>query len=298
MRVAKDLLSYWSFPLDMEATSSHAQRPSARGGFSDIFRLVSPTYGVLAVKRLRLDETKREDLEKLVAKEAHVLSLINHPHILPFLGITYMDGSLCLVTPWAENGSMGGYLRGNPEADRFQLLAQVASALGYLHTNAGDIIIHGDIHLDNVLISDKGSALLSDFGLSRVVPEGHSSSLYRGDSSKHSFGRDVYAAPELCDGRGQPLSWATDVFAFGMLIFHAFSGEQPFGKPRNGYPIAIVMLSRGLRPERREITRRDFSDALWELVQRCWQHDVPRARPRMPEVCAIMQRLVGLRDEA
>lgn len=266
-----------SFSLPLAKEHDPARRPVAHGGFSDVYRLFSPTYGPVAVKRFRLNESERDALEKLINKEARVLTMINHPHIVPFLGIGYMDGAICIVTPWATNGSLASYLRRYPEANRLGLLVQVASALSYLHEYKGDIVIHGDLHVDNVLVSDTGSALLSDFGLSRIVPEGNSSSLYRGDSSDFRIGRVVYEAPELHDG--EPRSWATDVFAFGMLIFHAYAGKQPFGFAHN-YLTAVVALYGGQRPNRSEITRDDFSDDLWELVKSCWKHEA-KQRPRM-----------------
>ncbi|EJD51705.1 kinase-like protein [Auricularia subglabra TFB-10046 SS5] len=287
---AKNTLPLRRLSLDLERDPS--RRPVAHGGFSDVYRVYNRVHGFVAVKRFRLNEDERDDMEGLIAKEARVLTMITHQHILPFLGISYMDGAVCIVTPWAENGSLASYLRREPNADRLGLLVQVASALCYLHTNVGDIIIHGDLHVDNVLISDNGCALLSDFGLSRIVPEGNSSSLYRGDSSDFRIGRVVYEAPELHDGERK--SWATDVFAFGMLIFHTYAGKQPFGAAQN-YLTAVVALYRGNRPARREITRDDFSDELWGLVQRCWHH-CPRERPRMPEVSRfIMECLLESR---
>lgn len=275
--------------LDLEA---YRRAPIARGGFSDVFKFYSPKHGCfLAIKRLRFNQTEQADLEALVAKEAAVLTMIEHPHILRFLGISYMNGAVCIVSPWAENGSLRQYLARNPKADHLGLLLQVASALCYLHTYTGDIIVHGDLHVDNVLISDMGTALLSDFGLSRIVPEGHSSSLWRGDSLDFGIGRVVYEAPELHDGA--PRSWATDVFAFAMLIFHVFSGKPPFGHTQN-YLAAVVALYGGQRPDRGEIDRRDFSDGLWRLVQRCWDHE-PRERPRMPTVTLILQNLLNQR---
>lgn len=279
-------------PLGINATGV----PNALGGFSDVFKFDSPKYGMLAVKRLRFNKTGQQDLEAKVKKEATVLTMIAHPHILPFIGVSYVDGAVSIITPWAANGPLLPYLAKNSKADRLVLLSQVSSALTYLHTYAGDIIIHGDIHPGNVLISAMGTALLCDFGLSRIVPEGNSSSTWRGASGDcYGFGISVYTAPELVLRENPlPLSWATDVFAFGMLVFHAYSGKTPFGQGVHPLTIAVELHAER-RPGRGEIRRADFSEDLWCLVQRCWDH-LPAKRPRMPDVSRAMQSMLDRRS--
>ncbi|EJD38030.1 kinase-like protein, partial [Auricularia subglabra TFB-10046 SS5] len=152
-----------------------------------------------------------------------------------------------MVTPWAQNGTMGDYLIKYPETNRLRLLLDVALGLHYLHTMS-DPIIHGDIYIDNVLVSGDGRALLNDFGLSSVTSADPAApSAYSGDAERYMAGRTSYEAPERHWGERRSL--ATDVFAFAMLNFHTYAGEQPF----NNLPTkqAVIMaIYDGKRPLR------------------------------------------------
>ena len=92
-----------------------------------------------------------------------------------------------------------------------QTAADIAQAMTFLHSHD---IIHGDLTGNNVLLSksDKDTrgftALVSDFGLSRVARDG--------TQQTKSFGSVTHMPPELlADGT---LSKAADVYAFGVLL--------------------------------------------------------------------------------
>ncbi|EJD46882.1 kinase-like protein, partial [Auricularia subglabra TFB-10046 SS5] len=146
--------------------------------------------------------------------ETKILAMIRHPNILPFIGTSHFGGRDCIISPWAANGPLGFYLKRNPEVNRLRILQmhEIASAVDYLHTRPGGPVIHGDICIDNVLVSSRGSALLADFGLSSVVSKDDAAPIYS-DSSYSYLGRAAYNAPELYDGA--PRSRATDIFALG-----------------------------------------------------------------------------------
>ncbi|EJD44359.1 kinase-like protein [Auricularia subglabra TFB-10046 SS5] len=162
-----------------------------------------------------------------------------------------------VVTAWAENGTLGAYLDNDPNADRLELLCDVASALHYLHTCPAPII-HGDLYVDNVLVSKDGTALLSDFGLSTAVsPDEWDLPVLPGGSLDYLLVRAAYEAPERHGDPPARRSFATDTFAFGMLVFHAYAGRSPFAGLPNDAAV-VVAIYEGRRPARAEIARDDF----------------------------------------
>ncbi|EJD38573.1 kinase-like protein, partial [Auricularia subglabra TFB-10046 SS5] len=213
-----------------------------------------------------------------------------HPHILPCLHVFEMDICLYIITPWIPNGTLGKFIAKNPGTDRLQLLYEVALAVQFLHEMQTPII-HGDIHVENVLISQTGPALLTDFGLSRIVTVSsntYEASSYMDGSGDYHLGRAGYEAPERHDGKGRTSS--TDVFAFAMLIFHTYAGVSPYG--RLGTAMAVILaIHRGIRPDRADIQREDFSDSLWDLVQKCWNQE-PEDRPAMAAATATLRCLL------
>jgi len=103
--------------------------------------------------------------DALPVELAELINTIRHDSIIPFRGqCNHIDSSdqVFLVYPFMENGNILNYLHGHPDADRLPLLCQVADALVYLHRKG---IVHGKVIANNVLISETGSALLSDFSI-------------------------------------------------------------------------------------------------------------------------------------
>lgn len=177
----------------------------------------------------------------------------------------------------------------------------------YLHdgTRKPSIIVHGNLcivrscrpyhrHTDRsprqrtVLMTDSGVPVISDFAFCEMTPD-----LVRGaarpprEDACGPFGDLTSLAPELVSGLRRTV--ATDVYAFGMLVYEAYAGRRPFAEVR---PIsAVIRTCAGQRPARREITRAEFNDSLWALVTACWAQD-PTERPSMSEV---RRRLEGWR---
>lgn len=116
---------------------------TALGRFSDVYRSHHRDIGAVAVKRLRY--TRRDESlhvrsgpstavccsplalqKKMLAKEGAVLKQPRHEYILPFFGYCVPMDSLCIVTLWADHGSLRSYLMRYPFADRLLLVGPPA----------------------------------------------------------------------------------------------------------------------------------------------------------------------------
>ena len=86
-----------------------------------------------------------------------------------------------------------------------------------------------------------------------------------------------YLAPELLSGRGS-YSQATDVYAFGMIMWEISSAEKPFGEFDHDLQLALSIV-KGLRPE---ITK-DTPPFYRDLLEKCWHPD-PTKRPTAQEI--------------
>ncbi|KAJ7061023.1 kinase-like domain-containing protein, partial [Mycena amicta] len=143
--------------------------PSFGGGYGDIYR-ASYANKPVALKYmrhfLRGSGAHRHRLVCLrFLREALVWRDLRNPFILPFLGIDNESFplSLCMVSPWMENGTVVRYLKdhGRQDVDRF--LYEIAQGLEYLHSRN---IVHGDLRGVNILVGPDHRACLADFGLS------------------------------------------------------------------------------------------------------------------------------------
>ncbi|KAF8153619.1 kinase-like domain-containing protein [Mycena galopus ATCC 62051] len=141
LSAASDKLPSCLFISGITARDDH---PLFTGGFGDIFQ-ASVTGKKIALKRIRMfyrDEAQRR-IRTQICKEALVWQSLQHPSILPFIGIDQetFPGYLCLASPWMEQGTILKYLESHGTANMDKLLCEIADGLQYLHSQK---VVHGD----------------------------------------------------------------------------------------------------------------------------------------------------------
>jgi eukaryotic-like serine/threonine-protein kinase len=152
-----------------------------------------------------------------------------------------------------------------PPQEAAAIGAKIASALHDVHRQH---VIHLDLKPSNVIISDKGDAVLIDFGLSRheQLPD------LVGEEFDDPVGTGPYVAPEqVLRDRGDPRS---DIFALGVILYFLATGERPFGEPQTAGEWRH-RLWRDPQPPR--YWNKDFPPWLQEVILRCLEVD-PNAR--------------------
>jgi hypothetical protein len=167
---------------------------------------------------------------------------IAHPNILACTGIH--EDEPVLATFAFEGTSDLGRLRGAPQREVLRVLAQVAAAASALHARG---YVHRDIKAGNVIVTDDGTALLTDFGLATAI----------GDAEPVPAGSPFTASPEQL--AGAPAAIADDVYSFGALACELLTGYPPF------YPHAATARTTELPPS----LAVPLVPALERLVTRC-----------------------------
>ncbi|KDQ51789.1 hypothetical protein JAAARDRAFT_139804, partial [Jaapia argillacea MUCL 33604] len=215
-------------------------------------------------------------------KEAIVWRQLDHPNVLPFLGVdlkTFPEWP-SLVMPWVEAGSLLDYISNiHPtEFSRRPLspwVSGVLKGLSYLHSNH---IVHGDLRGANVLINDMGLPCLADFGLAVFVEEAHGAALstYQGTLR--------WLAPEVLDANTPHREWrrkpSRDVYAFGSLCLEIISGLHPYSDITSDVAVLLFILEhkRPPRPVLRQSWKGIVDTYLWGVMERCWDEN-PANRP-------------------
>ncbi|KAF9319374.1 hypothetical protein BG003_009327 [Podila horticola] len=117
----------------------------------------------------------KEASPHVICKEVEIYSRMKGCEgVVLFYGVTYPPGldKLCIVTKYAENGSLSWYLKVafnklNWE-HKLVLATQITHSIARLHQEG---IYHRDLHGGNILIDEQGNAMLTDFGASTVMEE-------------------------------------------------------------------------------------------------------------------------------
>ena len=104
-------------------------------------------------------------------KEAKTIAGLNHPNIIRIHDIFEENGTAYYVMEYHGNGSLSELLNSKgklSEIESLRYIRQIADALSYIHENKMN---HLDVKPGNVLLDNKGNAVLIDFGLSKRYDE-------------------------------------------------------------------------------------------------------------------------------
>lgn len=188
-----------------------------RGGGADVFRAEDNETGrPVAVKVLR--SATPEDLQRFEL-EAETLSRLDHPSIVRMCDRGDHDGVPYLVLDLVDGGPLSIVLRRDAlsEAEVLRVGGVLADALAHAHSLG---VVHRDVKPGNVLFDEVGDVHLTDFGIARLTD------VTAITSKGLVIGTAAYLAPEQVNGDGA--SPASDVYALGLVLIEALTGEQAF----------------------------------------------------------------------
>ncbi|KAF2691011.1 serine/threonine protein kinase-like protein Kin1 [Lentithecium fluviatile CBS 122367] len=165
--------------------------------------------------RERADHSK----EVRTAREAAIVSLLNHPYICGMRDVVRTNYHWYMLFEYVNGGQMLDYIISHgrlKEKQARKFARQIASALDYCHRNS---IVHRDLKIENILISKTGDIKIIDFGLSN---------LFSPKSLLKTFCGSLYfAAPELLQAK-QYTGPEVDIWSFGIVLYVLVCGKVPF----------------------------------------------------------------------
>ena len=252
----------------------------ARGGMGEVYeawdellaeRVALKTINPLVASADQARATARFRQEVQLSRrvaDAHVCRIYEFgQHLVRGFGaVSY------LTMEFIEGQTLGARLRQGPELgiqEVAELSRQMLRGLGAAHAVG---VLHRDFKSDNVLLRATPSgglhAVIMDFGLARVLGD-HA---HRFTERHELVGSAAYMAPEQLE-EGAELSEATDVYAFGVVLFEMLTGRLPF---EGSAPVAVALrrLSHPAPPPSVHVP--ELSVAWDQLVLRCLDRDTSR----------------------
>ncbi|KAF9182190.1 hypothetical protein BGZ51_004875 [Haplosporangium sp. Z 767] len=259
----------------------------------------------------------KEASAHVISKEVEIYNRMKGCEgVIQFYGVTLPPGldKMCIVTKYADKGSLTWHLKVEFQnltwADKLQLASQISAGIARLH-QAG--IFHRDLHGGNILIDDKGNALLTDFGASTIMEERVAKNIHEyqieevpteegksqfvskritglGDEGKDKnnsnplIGVMAYIAPERFRNP-QYFDAKCDIYSLGVLLWELTSGCSACSKVPQDVHLAIAILN-GRRELPVEGTPAEYKD----LYERCWDSD-PQKRPDLDEILETLAKV-------
>ena len=245
-----------------------------------------------------------------IKAEADLLASIRHPHIVGFIGMCMEPP--CVVIEHCSRGSLYKLLeraKSDPAlaaeltwSRRLRMVVDAAAGMGHLHARS-PAILHRDLKSPNLLVDSSWRVKVSDLGLSRLVEEAATATTIGSTAASMN---PRWVAPEVLEGNDWVL--ASDVYAFGVVLWELLTWELPWAHIRNtvAIPIAVVRGESLPIPDVNELPGPrpkdvDVLDGYKRLVARCTTRD-PSARPPFPMVLSELNELyfaeTSLQDEA
>ena len=148
-------------------------------------------------------------------------------------------------------------------------IIQIIAALKYLHSHR---VIHRDLKLGNLFLTDKMELKIGDFGLATKLE-------FEGDRKRTICGTPNYIAPEVLDGK-QGHSYEVDIWAIGVIIYTLIIGKPPFETSDVKTTYRKIKMNAYSFPESVPI-----SDPARNLVNKIFNLD-PSKRPKLDEILA------------
>jgi serine/threonine protein kinase len=201
-----------------------------QGGMATVYKAYQPALDrYVAVKVLPPYFAHEPGFAMRFTREAKAIARLNHPNILPIHDFGQEGDLSYIVMKYVEAGTLKEVL-GEPLAldVAADIVRQVAEALDHAHQRG---ILHRDVKPSNVLLDEGRWALLTDFGLAKMV-EGSVALT----ASGVGVGTPAYMAPE--QGRGETVDARADVYSLGIVLYELLTGRVPFEAET---PMAVVI---------------------------------------------------------
>lgn len=217
-------------------------------------------------------------------REARTAARLSHPNIVPIFAVEQADELVYFVMAYVEGETLAERvrLRGPlPPFEAARVLRDVGWALGYAHAQG---VVHRDVKPDNILLETAtGRAIVTDFGIARR--DGTTGTT----GPNQVIGTAEFLSPEQV--AGSPADARSDIYALGIVGFHALTGLLPF----TAADPATLLAQHLTRPAPPVATfAPGVPRRLAAAVDRCLAKD-PAAR--LPTGGAFVQELVQVLEE-
>ena len=212
---------------------------------------------IVALKFLSPELTRDEEAKKRFVQEAKAAAALEHPNICTVYEVDEDDGHTFITMSYIKGRSLKDKLKDGPMGvDEIKDIAlQIGEGLKEAHEKG---IIHRDIKPANIMVSVKGQAKITDFGLAKLS--------WGVDLTKKPtiMGTVAYMSPE--QAKGEEVDHRTDIWSFGATLYEVLTGKLPFRSKKDQ---AIIYAILHEEPQAVREQREDVPESLEKIIEKC-----------------------------
>jgi eukaryotic-like serine/threonine-protein kinase len=261
-------------------------RELGRGGMAAVYLAHEVALNrKVAIKVMSPALLTGEGMVRRFRQEAVTVANMSHPHIITIHAVRQIDDLHFFVMKFVEGRSLEHIIRSSgplPVRTVRGLLWMVGNALAYAHRRG---VVHRDVKPANILIDEDGNAVVTDFGIAKlVVRENGVPRASRGGETQTGVivGTPTYMSPEQCLAR--PVSAASDQYSLGLVAYELLTGRPPF----SGSPFVVMHAhTEKPAPSVREV-RPDCEPELDAAIQRMLAKDPVQRWPTVQHALAAL----------
>ena len=258
-------------------------RRIARGGMADVYLARDASLDrQVAVKVLFPEFANDPSFVERFRREAKAAANLNHPNIVGIYDWGQEQGTYYIVMEYVVGRSMADVLRstGPLSPDRAaEIASDVAEALSSAHS-AG--LVHRDVKLGNIIVSDDGQVKVADFGIATALAQ------RAGDNLTHIgsvMGTATYFSPE--QARGKALDGRSDLYSLGVVLYEMIVGKPPFTADTSTAVAVKHVQERPLPPSMLGVT---VAQSLEAIILKLLAKNPANRYPRADDLRADLRR--------
>jgi len=199
-------------------------RMLGKGGFAKCYQFTNIDNKKISAAKVMAKEalTKSRARQKLIS-EIKIHKSLQHVHVVGFEHVFEDQENVYILLELCTNQTLSELLKRRKRLTELEVqcyMMQLIPALKYMHSHR---IIHRDLKLGNLFLSDKMEIKIGDFGLATKLE-------FDGEKKKTICGTPNYIAPEVLDGKAGH-SYEVDIWSLGVILYTLLIGKPPFETP-------------------------------------------------------------------